>query len=173
MAGIFKAYDIRGTYPDQLDERLAARIGAAVVEVLGAKRLVIGDMHAEPPTRAMMPPSPTPAARSSTSASAAPHDLLGGERRFSADAGDRDPASHSRPVTTAADQRPRRHPSGYDTGIADIERLALSDTPAAPPPARRGEQAPTLLSDYHQRWLLSFRRHHQTASSSSSTPATA
>ena len=42
MAGIFKAYDIRGTYPDQINERLAAGIGAAAVDVLGAKTLVVG-----------------------------------------------------------------------------------------------------------------------------------
>ena len=30
-SGIFKAYDIRGVYPDQLDDRAAYRIGAAVV----------------------------------------------------------------------------------------------------------------------------------------------
>lgn len=29
MAGIFRAYDIRGTYPDQLDEAIAERIGRA------------------------------------------------------------------------------------------------------------------------------------------------
>ena len=42
MAGIFKAYDIRGTYPDQIAAPLAARIAAATVEVLKAKRLVVG-----------------------------------------------------------------------------------------------------------------------------------
>ncbi len=42
MAGIFKAYDIRGTVPDQLDEALAERIGVAVAHHLGAKRMVVG-----------------------------------------------------------------------------------------------------------------------------------
>ncbi|HNN97072.1 MAG TPA: phosphomannomutase, partial [Pseudomonadota bacterium] len=42
MAGIFKAYDIRGTYPDQINAELAARIARATVEVLGARRLVVG-----------------------------------------------------------------------------------------------------------------------------------
>jgi phosphomannomutase len=47
MAGIFKAYDIRGTYPDQINERTAAAIGDAVVDVLGARSLVVGrDMRA-------------------------------------------------------------------------------------------------------------------------------
>ena len=42
MAGIFKAYDIRGTVPDQLDERIAERVGRAVVAHLGARRMVVG-----------------------------------------------------------------------------------------------------------------------------------
>lgn len=33
---IIKAYDVRGTYPDQLDEDLAHRVGAAFVRVVGA-----------------------------------------------------------------------------------------------------------------------------------------
>ncbi|MBL8733628.1 MAG: phosphomannomutase/phosphoglucomutase [Planctomycetes bacterium] len=47
---IFKAYDIRGTYPDQIDKRIAFRIGAAMVRFLGAKRLVVGrDMRTMAP----------------------------------------------------------------------------------------------------------------------------
>ncbi|MCA8954229.1 MAG: phosphomannomutase/phosphoglucomutase [Planctomycetes bacterium] len=47
---IFKAYDIRGTYPDQIDAALARKIGAAMVHFLGAKRLVVGrDMRTMAP----------------------------------------------------------------------------------------------------------------------------
>jgi phosphomannomutase len=47
---IFKAYDIRGTYPDQIDEALARRIGAAFARFLVAKRLVVGrDMRTMAP----------------------------------------------------------------------------------------------------------------------------
>lgn len=35
LDAIIKAYDVRGTYPDQLDEDLAHRVGAAFVKVLG------------------------------------------------------------------------------------------------------------------------------------------
>lgn len=38
----FKAYDIRGRVPDELNEQLAYRIGRAMVEVLQAKRIVVG-----------------------------------------------------------------------------------------------------------------------------------
>ena len=47
---IFKAYDIRGTYPDQIDAKVAFRIGAAMVRFLGASRLVVGrDMRTMAP----------------------------------------------------------------------------------------------------------------------------
>lgn len=38
---IFKAYDIRGTYPDQLDERLARAIGSAFATFVKAPRVVV------------------------------------------------------------------------------------------------------------------------------------
>ena len=47
---IFKAYDIRGTYPDQIDAKIAFQIGAAMVRFLSAKRLVVGrDMRTMAP----------------------------------------------------------------------------------------------------------------------------
>ncbi|MEM7202156.1 MAG: phosphomannomutase/phosphoglucomutase [Planctomycetota bacterium] len=47
---IFKAYDIRGTYPDQIDAGMARAIGAAFARFLQAKRLVVGrDMRTMAP----------------------------------------------------------------------------------------------------------------------------
>jgi phosphomannomutase len=40
--GIFKAYDIRGLYPEQLDGEIARRIGRALVDYLGARRIAVG-----------------------------------------------------------------------------------------------------------------------------------
>jgi phosphomannomutase len=51
MAGIFKAYDIRGIYPEQLNEAMAEKIGRAYIEFTGAKKVVVGrDMrpHSKP-----------------------------------------------------------------------------------------------------------------------------
>ncbi len=42
MAGIFKAYDIRGIYPEQLNEEIAEKIGRAYVEFTGAEKIVVG-----------------------------------------------------------------------------------------------------------------------------------
>ena len=48
---VFKAYDIRGTYPNQLDEDLARRIGGAFVKLINAKSLVVGrDMRSMAPS---------------------------------------------------------------------------------------------------------------------------
>jgi phosphomannomutase len=41
-ASIFKAYDIRGIYPRQIDGRVSERIGRAFVDYLGAKRIAVG-----------------------------------------------------------------------------------------------------------------------------------
>lgn len=38
----FKAYDLRGRVPDQLNPSLAERIGRAYVEITGAKRVIVG-----------------------------------------------------------------------------------------------------------------------------------
>jgi len=38
----FKAYDIRGKVPDELNEELAYRIGRAYVDLLGAKKVAVG-----------------------------------------------------------------------------------------------------------------------------------
>jgi len=49
--GLFKAYDVRGTYPDEINERRRARaIGAAFVAYLGARRIAVGrDMRLSSP----------------------------------------------------------------------------------------------------------------------------
>ena len=37
LDGIFKAYDIRGVYPDEIDEALARRIGNSFAHFTGAE----------------------------------------------------------------------------------------------------------------------------------------
>src|SRR5690554_5024666 len=50
---IFKAYDVRGTYPDQIHEDGARAIGAAFVSYLNAKRIGVGrDMRLSSPSLA-------------------------------------------------------------------------------------------------------------------------
>jgi phosphomannomutase len=53
LSAIFKAYDIRGEYPGQLDEDAARRIGAAFAEFADAERNVVGrDMRVSSPSLA-------------------------------------------------------------------------------------------------------------------------
>ena len=42
MAGIFKAYDIRGVYPENINRSIAERIGRAYAAVTGVKSVVVG-----------------------------------------------------------------------------------------------------------------------------------
>ena len=50
LDAIFKAYDVRGTVPDQIDAELARRTGAAFVRVVGARTVVVGhDMRPSSP----------------------------------------------------------------------------------------------------------------------------
>ena len=56
MAGIFKAYDIRGIYGQTLTDDIAYRIGKAIAAFLAPRRIVVGqDMrpHSEPLFRAL------------------------------------------------------------------------------------------------------------------------
>ena len=50
---IFKAYDVRGVYPDELDEAIARRIGAAFVAFVASDRIILGrDMRVSSPALA-------------------------------------------------------------------------------------------------------------------------
>jgi phosphomannomutase len=50
---IFKAYDVRGTYPDQIDEAVARAIGGGFVAYLKARRIAVGrDMRLSSPALA-------------------------------------------------------------------------------------------------------------------------
>jgi phosphomannomutase len=53
LSNIVKAYDVRGVVPDQLDEHVAAALGAAFVDVTEARRVVIAhDMRESGPALA-------------------------------------------------------------------------------------------------------------------------
>jgi len=50
VAAVFKAYDVRGTVPDQVDETLARATGCAFVQVVGCTTVVVGhDMRPSSP----------------------------------------------------------------------------------------------------------------------------
>lgn len=51
LSDIFKAYDVRGIYPDQIDEKVARAIGAAFAAFAGSKAIVVArDMRVSSPS---------------------------------------------------------------------------------------------------------------------------
>ena len=43
MSNIFRAYDVRGIYPTELNEEITAKIAAATIKFLNAKKIVVGE----------------------------------------------------------------------------------------------------------------------------------
>jgi phosphomannomutase len=53
LPDIFKAYDVRGVYPDEINPEIAYKIGRALVVYLGAQEIVVGrDMRVSSPSLA-------------------------------------------------------------------------------------------------------------------------
>ncbi|HSK36423.1 MAG TPA: phosphomannomutase/phosphoglucomutase, partial [Actinomycetota bacterium] len=149
---VFKAYDVRGIYPDQLDEELAERVGRAFVALTGAGTLAIG--------QDMRPSSKPMADALAAGAMAQGADVLR-VGLCSTDmlyyvSGALDVAG----VMLTASHNPARYnglklcragavPVGEESGLADIKRMvATGDMPA--PAGRRGQerQADDLLERY-------------------------
>ncbi|NPC95920.1 phosphomannomutase/phosphoglucomutase [Nocardioides sp. zg-DK7169] len=132
---IFKAYDVRGTVPDQLDERLARATGQAFVDVVGATTVVVG--------HDMRPSSPGMAAAFADGASAAGADvvmigLASTDQLYFASGHLGHPAvmftaSHN-PAQYNGIKMCRAHaqPIGLDTGLAEIRDRVLAGGEPAP-----------------------------------------
>ena len=140
LSALVKAYDVRGTVPDQLDTRVAHALGAAFVQVVGATggAVVVG--------RDMRPSSPELVAA-----------FAGGATEQGADVVDIGLASTDQLYFASgsldlpgamftASHNPARYngiklcragavPVGQDTGLAEIRRLAESGVPAYDGPA--------------------------------------
>ena len=57
LSAVFKAYDVRGTVPDQVDEELARAVGSAFVTVTGSSATTCGPPHpgSRGPSRRALP----------------------------------------------------------------------------------------------------------------------
>ncbi len=142
MAGIFKAYDIRGIYGQDLTEDTAYRIGRAFATFVGCRRTVVGrDIrpHSEPLFAAL--------ARGLTEQGSDVIDLgwtstpmsYFANGRLGADASIMITASHNPAEWNGFKLcRAQALPISGSTGIADIERLVASG--AFAPPAQRPGQ---------------------------------
>ncbi|RNM13589.1 phosphomannomutase/phosphoglucomutase [Nocardioides pocheonensis] len=147
---IFKAYDVRGTVPDQVNPDLARRVGNAFVAVTGAAAVVVG--------HDMRPSSPELSRAFAEGAAAAGADvtligLASTDQLYFASGHLGQPgamftASHN-PAQYNGIKMCRAHaqPIGMETGLADIrDRVASGETLAAERPGSIGER--DLLEAY-------------------------
>lgn len=130
MGGIFKAYDIRGIYPTELNEKMAENIGRAFVKFLGAKKVVVGrDMrpHSKPLFEAL--------AKGLTESGADVIDIGMCSTPMSYHANGKLHADGSIMITASHNPaeyngfklcREQAIPISGATGIADIEKIAMS-----------------------------------------------
>ncbi|SDC23327.1 phosphomannomutase/phosphoglucomutase [Nocardioides lianchengensis] len=133
---IFKAYDVRGTVPDQIDEELARATGRAYVQVVGATTVVVG--------HDMRPSSPGMAGAFAEGATAAGADVIliglaSTDQLYFASGHLGHPgvmftASHN-PAQYNGIKMCRAHavPIGLETGLAEIRDLVVSPQPVSGP----------------------------------------
>jgi phosphomannomutase len=139
---IFKAYDVRGIYPSELDEAGAAAIGRAFVEVFEPKRIAVGhDMRVSSPAMA----EAVMRGASEAGADVLELGLVGTEMVYFAvgelglDGGVAVTASHNpKDYTGLKIVRAGALPVGGDSGLGDIRDRALAGvgTPAGKAPGR-------------------------------------
>jgi phosphomannomutase len=157
LGRIFKAYDVRGVVPDELDVDTARRIGGAFASWSGAERILIGrDCRlSSPELAAAVAEGATGGGADVTDIGLASTDLLYFASGSLDIPGVMLTASHNPPGYNGmkfclAGARP----VGQDTGLADIRRLAEGE---APPPAAspRSVKRRDLLDAYVDH-VLSF-----------------
>jgi phosphomannomutase len=149
---IFKAYDIRGVYPDEVHEEAARAIGAAFVAYLQAQRIAVG--------RDMRLSSPTLAAAFIDGATAQGADvvdygMIATDMLYFAVARDR----HDGGVQITASHNPRQYngmklvrkeafPLSGDAGISHIRDMIAGGRLPAPAARRGGVTAKDTLAAY-------------------------
>jgi phosphomannomutase len=131
LAAVFKAYDVRGTVPDQIDEELARRVGAAFVRVVEAPAVVVGhDMRPSSPGLAgAFAEGAAAAGADVTMIGLASTDELYFASGFLGLAGAMFTASHNPAAYNGIKLcRSYARPIGRDTGLAAIRDAAATDT---------------------------------------------
>ena len=129
---IFKAYDVRGTVPDQLDENLARATGRAYVEVVGADKVVVGhDMRPSSPGLAgAFADGATSAGADVTMIGLASTDQLYFASGHLQMPGAMFTASHNPAQYNGIKMcRTNASPIGLESGLAEIRDRALADAP--------------------------------------------
>jgi phosphomannomutase len=138
---IFKAYDVRGLYPAELDERVFHAIGRAFVTFLQARRIGVGcDMRLSSPalTRAFMEGARTQGADIVDYGTIATDMLYYGVGTDDLDGGAQITASHNpKQYNGAKLVGHEASPLSGDKGISDIREMLRGDR-LPPPPAQSG-----------------------------------
>jgi phosphomannomutase len=139
---VFKAYDVRGLYPGELDEEGAYAIGRAFVEQFGPSRIAVGrDMRLSSPTMAQAVIDGASAA----GAEVLDIGLVGTEMVYFAvgelglDGGVMVTASHNpKDYTGMKIVRAGALPVGGDSGLLDVRNRALGSDPLGSDPSKDG-----------------------------------
>jgi phosphomannomutase len=156
---IFKAYDVRGLYPDELDERVFREIGRAFVAYLDAARIGVGrDMRTSSPglSAAFIEGALAQGAQVVDYGLIGTDMLYYGVARDGLDGGVQITASHNPKQYNGAKMvRREAFPLSGDSGIAEIRELVMGGgiPPAVRPPGRVTSRP--LLDEYVQH-VLSF-----------------
>ncbi len=156
---IFKAYDVRGTYPDQVNEEAARAIGAAFVTYLKAKRIAVGrDMRLSSPSVAQAFID----GATSQGCDVVDYGMIATDMLYFAVAKD----DHDGGVMVTASHNPKQYngmkmvrreafPLSGEEGISDIREMIKADAIPAPAAVRGSvSQADTL--DAYVDHVMSF-----------------
>jgi phosphomannomutase len=149
---IFKAYDVRGTYPDQVNEEAARAIGAAFVAYLKAKRIAVGrDMRLSSPSIAQAFID----GATSQGCDVVDYGMIATDMLYFAVAKD----GHDGGVQVTASHNPKQYngmkmvrreafPLSGEEGISDIRAMIASGTIPAPAAARGAVTTANTLDAY-------------------------
>jgi phosphomannomutase len=150
MAEIFKAYDIRGVVPDDLDERVAEAVGAAFARLTGADQVVtVHDMRASSvPLAAAFGRGVTSQGADVIAAGLGSTDMLYYASGDLGVPGAMITASHNPARYNGIKLcRPGARPVGQETGLAELRAMVEAGVPASG--AAPGRVRPRdLLGDY-------------------------
>ena len=157
--GIFKAYDVRGLYPGEINEDAARLIGRGFVAYLGAKRIAVGrDMRLSSPSIAQA----FIAGAREQGADVVDYGMMATDMLYFAVARD----GHDGGVQITASHNPKQYngikmvrqeafPLSGDAGIGDIRDMIANDR-LPPPAAKQGSLSQHGVLDDYVKHVLSF-----------------
>ena len=155
---VFKAYDVRGLYPSQINEDLARHIGRAFVAFLDAKRIAVSrDMRVSSPTlsAAFIDGARTQGADVVDFGMLATDMLYYAVARDNFDGGAQITASHNPKEYNGVKMvRQQAFPLSGDAGISDIREMILADQ--IPTPTAYGNLREQQVLDDYLEHILSF-----------------